>query len=1312
MAFGYSLDDLNWPSTFDGVRTGDVLAQRFRVDALAEAGGMGAVYRARDLLTGERVAAKVLLDPSPVHLARFEREAQILARLSHPGIVRHIAYDAPTGGTPFLIMEWLEGEDLSRLLARRRLSVDEGVELGVRVASALEAAHAHGVIHRDLKPGNIFLLGGKIAQPKLLDFGIAQPAGNYRLTGAGSLIGTPGYMAPEQARSGDDIGTPADVFALGCVMFECLTGTRPFQADHVMALLARIIFEEAPRVGQLCPEVPAWLDDLVARMLAKDPARRPRDGTAVLAEFAAREVREVTEAPASSTAISAITGSERRFLGVVVLGRPTLRTGDATLSVAGVHAAAGDLAGIAAAFEARLELLADGTAVFFVSTPMVPMDIAARVARCALSLAEQVPDRPLAMTIGWGELGVGLPVGDAIERAGSLLRKGPRPEPGARAPRILCDEATASLLEARFVVARALGGGLVLRGERSADEIWRPLLGKSTPFVGRDHELRLLSQTMASCVEEPAARVVVVTGPAGMGKSRLIQEHLEQQRRAGGPVEIWIGRGDPLRTRSTGGLLAAALRGAAGIRGSEQPEEQRAQVRALVGRNVPAQDQGRLSEFLGELIGVPFPDEESLPLRAARQDPDLLGEQMQRALRDLLRAECGAQPVMLVLEDVHWADRASVALVEGVLRELSDQPLLVLASARPEVEELFPQLWADRGRQVIRLGQLSPKAGMRLATQALGDAATSSLIERIVAQSEGHPFFLEELIRAAAEGRGQALPESVVAMVQVRLEALEPRMRLMLRAASVLGQVFWRGAVAHLIGSEGAALVEACLPALVDQELCVRHRQSRFSGEEEFTFRQALLREGAYGLLTEEDRALGHRLAAEWLEAAGEADPLVLAAHLERGGQPTRAAMFLLRGAELASARQAYLDAEQCYERAVELLGSLPVPALRGRGLTRFRLGRHRDAVADLTAARERAVAAREAGAEMELLLDEAMVLDWMGDFRTAEARVLAAQRHAAQVASPLLGARLMLGVGRSLHRANREAEAAAVLGLAVEQASRLGDQGYETHLIAQLLLGFILAELGRIEEAAQALGEAIGRCEARSDMLHLGAALSNRGLVHAYLGDRGAMIADFERTMALGRELGQPALELTGRYNLAECLFLMGDFEAAPPELRAIEAIVSRCGDHHPPAAVALLGARVRLVQGDEAGAREIVARIRSTEQALSPSEEVFCAMIDLATSDEVVGAWEALEARSACCSVGQERVEVLEARGLWLLRRGRRVEALTQLERAITAASTISTVMGCRLRGWISELLGSATVTTSSRPHHPTSSSPVCNQ
>src|SRR5262249_54510091 len=161
---------------------------------------------------------------------------------------------------------------------------------------------------------------------------------------------------------------------------------------------------------------------------------------------------------------------------------------------------------------------------------------------------------------------------------------------------------------------------------------------------------------------------------------------------------------------------------------------------------------------------------------------------------------------------------------------------------RPEVHERFPRLWAERGMQELHLSLLSPKASRRLVGAALGEGFTGEAMARLIALSEGNAFYLEELIRAAARGE-QALPETVVAMVQARLEGLDPEARRVLRAASLYGEVFWSGGVVALLGDLGEKQATDWLARLCEQELLVRRQDSRFSGEEELAFRHALLRE-------------------------------------------------------------------------------------------------------------------------------------------------------------------------------------------------------------------------------------------------------------------------------------------------------------------------------------------------------------------------------------------------------------------------------------------------------------------------------------
>src|SRR6185436_6905384 len=215
---------------------------------------------------------------------------------------------------------------------------------------------------------------------------------------------------------------------------------------------------------------------------------------------------------------------------------------------------------------------------------------------------------------------------------------------------------------------------------------------------------------------------------------------------------------------------------------------------------------------------------------------------------------------------------------------------------------VFPKLWAERQNvQEIRLKELGRKAGERLVRQVLGDSVGPETIERLVQQADGNAFYLEELIRAVAEGKENALPETVLAMVETRLARLPLEARRVLRAASVFGEVCWEGGVVVLLGGAmSATAVGEWLTRLVEQEVLTERPDSRYAEERELKFRHALLREGAYATLTEEDQRLGHRLAGVWLEARGEGDPMVLAGHFERGGDRERAASYYLRASEQA----------------------------------------------------------------------------------------------------------------------------------------------------------------------------------------------------------------------------------------------------------------------------------------------------------------------------------------------------------------------------------------------------------------------------
>ncbi len=270
----------------------------FEIEKELGSGAMGTVYRARYAKTGQRVALKVIafgLVGNETALARFEREGEILKQLRHPNIVRLFA----TGryrNTPFFAMEYIDGESLDRIQTRRdRFSWEEVVQMGTQLCDALQHAHEKGIIHRDLKPSNLMLL--KDGQVKLTDFGIAKDTDVTALTAANSTIGTAAYMSPEQCKGERNLTHKSDLYSLGVVFYELLTGQKPFNAESAVDMFMLHVKGKVERPIRLVPEIPPWLDTLVCQLLEKKPEHRPFDAAMVKSVLV--DIQEKAEAQQS-----------------------------------------------------------------------------------------------------------------------------------------------------------------------------------------------------------------------------------------------------------------------------------------------------------------------------------------------------------------------------------------------------------------------------------------------------------------------------------------------------------------------------------------------------------------------------------------------------------------------------------------------------------------------------------------------------------------------------------------------------------------------------------------------------------------------------------------------------------------------------------------------------------------------------------------------------------------------------------------------------------------------------------------------------
>jgi eukaryotic-like serine/threonine-protein kinase len=323
---------------------GTVLGETYEITELLGQGGMGAVWTAKHLrLPGKRVAIKVLHGVAASDresYARFRREAEIASRIGHPNIVTVHDFNVLPSGTPYLVLEYLEGEDLAHRLARGKIPLQAALVIARQIGSALHAAHKADVVHRDLKPGNVFLvnaeIGGELVeQVKVLDFGISKIRGSQTVQTQDSvLLGTPQYMAPEQALGKNtEIDARTDVFALGAIVYEMLSGRPAFMGETLAEVVFKVVYDKQTPLSQLEPSLPKNVVDAVEQALAKDVNARFSDVGAFINALTGRPLQTLDRARAKNPAPEAFASTQAASGGGALSPPSTGARGEITPSI-------------------------------------------------------------------------------------------------------------------------------------------------------------------------------------------------------------------------------------------------------------------------------------------------------------------------------------------------------------------------------------------------------------------------------------------------------------------------------------------------------------------------------------------------------------------------------------------------------------------------------------------------------------------------------------------------------------------------------------------------------------------------------------------------------------------------------------------------------------------------------------------------------------------------------------------------------------------------------------------------------------------
>ena len=1204
----------------------------FTLGSIIGSGGFGTVYRATSD-DGNVVALKVLAPHVDSHetLRRFEREGNI--RIDHPNVVRVI--DAGEDrGVSYIAFELLEGSPLNVVLESAPLPIGQVLDIGLQICSGLGAAHERGIVHRDLKPGNVFCTGeGPI---KVLDFGIARPMSQAgaQLTMAGSVIGTPGYLSPEQAKGEAAILPAADLWSLGVILYQACSGTNPFIRSTAVATILAVVLEEAPPLSEKGP-LPRGLAEIVHKCLQKDPAQRWKSAEALAEALSGIDVEGsvVTEIPAELG--PSIPLDEQRVVALLLASE----VHDLPMLDAAVREWGGEL----------IPMLGGAIGVFGGHT--YEGDEAVRAVQAALMAREAAGF--VAVASGRAAGHGGAVSGDAVRAVERAVE--------AKLAGVAVDAATARGLAGQFELRPAREGVFEIPSAIARRDTGSfPTLREDLPLLGRHAELAQIDAAIGTAMDDAHAIAVWVTGPPGIGKSRLRAE--VERRLRSRSVTTLAARAESHRRDVAFHFMASVLRSEPTLEPfflnpGVPPARRRKALEEFLVRVLDDRTWARQClEPLARLLGLP--DESERDVTHRHSDPQLMADRVRVSLSDVLGRMGIREPLALVLDDVQWADEASLRLIDELLGRLAERPFLLFVAARSELAERHADLFS--GRELVRI---TPRGLRAKDVATLADAIAerevpAAVVEEVATRTGGNPFFVEQIVRELveqdlldAELESLPIPIDVEGAVQSRLDHLPVDEKQLCKRAAVYSGAFTEHALRALEQPEPGRH----LGALAKRGLVSAHgAHAEVGAEREYRFRNSLMAEVAYRMNSEDARRELHRLAAEFLASASSADREELARHWEIARQPREAAQAYAQAALRAARRGDSTSVLRCSEHALALGLDDAFELYLARADALSFLGR-RDAQRESI---ERALAiAADPTQRARALSEKAGMLASLGEHDVGlEVAVQAVAAARATDDVDVLGAALarqgwlLIYVGRISEAGIAISEAASLPGLSPETAAlvaawraqlftAMGDLGKRKHAYEDAIaryreigdlrraattecnLADTFNRVGAYDEAEASLREAVSSCQRVGNRVVEGYALANLGYALAGQHRYDEAFATYDEALRLAAQLGRPRLALATRLYAARTAL-----EARAPgevvgEARAIALEAEEGGLPALRANALAIAALAALRAGDPKGALVDAERAMELRDEIGTMEEdeaeIFLALAEALRAD-----------------------------------------------------------------------------------------------
>lgn len=1091
-----SLNAGSGPSDFPSV---GARFSNYRLLERLGSGGMGVVYRAEDIRLGRTVALKFLtpsLGADPTAKQRFLAEARAAAPLEHRNICT-ILDMGEFEDQLFIAMPHYEGRTVKELLRGGALGAVLAVPIAIDVGRGLAAAHASGVIHRDVKPANVIVTADGTAI--LVDFGVAKVA-QQTLTRTGVALGTVSYMSPEQTR-GEPVDHRADVWGLGVMLYEMVAGIRPFRGSTDQAIQASILTTPQESLAPHLDGAPG-LEEVVDRALRKDPEERYATAGQMVEALEQIRIGSNSHKGAAGLRGGLMRRGERRQVTVLT----TLLTEFDDL----VDQLSPE------AVEVVLQQVRQAIGVAVTSEGGMVHSVNADRIECVFGMAEAHEDdakRAIRAALEAGRRCERVPVGSGHDGLSVSLRAGidvgvvaVHREPGEggcyrigrslveRAARLASEADAGAVLVSSdcYRIVRSLvdteegpdvglgqDSGVVstyrVRGLRNFESsLEARASGGLTAFTGRSAEIRTLTEDLREAVAG-RGQVVTVSGEAGIGKSRLLYEFEHGVLK--GQTQILQGR-----CQSYGGSV---------------PYLPFLDVlRQLLGVDVqlpPAADEvvNRLRSLGEELAPYTPLYLHILSIPSNRPLPrDLSGDQLRLAIVEsiaaILTVASTDRPLTLILEDWHWADDASTAALFQLGELIAAFPLLVVVSHRPGYGVSWEGLPSHRHVTLTPL--VADQTHEIIGSTLRVDTVDGALASRIHDRAQGNPFFIEEMCaalveqgaieihdgRAALSSQAQtsSLPDSVQAVIRTRLDRMTPATREVLGAASVVGRDFTRELVSRAL--PGAPDLNGALERLRAGGLI---QQIQLVPDVTYRFKHALIQEVTYETLLGHQRKELHRRvgeAMEELEVSNDEDrPFErLGDHFLRAEIWDKAVDYALGAARRASRLSQIPEALGALQVAETAMAHLPEGETFQRRLdallmkerlseTTGERGEQRKIIAQL---RPLVEGCGDAALEVEVLVRSGDLELSLRNYAAAEEVLLDAVEKASRAGDPAIHRKSLRSLGLLRWHQDRNEEALEILETVLQDDEQAGD--IEGMILDHHNLGSVHRSMGHVEEA------------------------------------------------------------------------------------------------------------------------------------------------------------------------------------------------------------------------------------------------------